>query len=168
MVYDDKKREGEHRSEGILMTPWFLMPPFFHLLNFNDQETYHSIRFEKDTRYYSMCIEKDLLDDWVIVVINGRIQTKLGKIRTLAFTCFSDAFEHFCGMIQIRLKRHYHLKSYQGGHSLFLQLLAYAPMTGIEDKIPKVTRCATSPKTLSKALPQNMIYTTPTQMGFSF
>ena len=150
------------------MTPWFMMPCFFHVLNFNDQEAYHSIRFEKDTRYYSMCIEKDLLEDWVIIVINGRIQTKLGQIRTLAFTCFSDAFDHFCGMIQVRLKRHYHLNAYQGGHPFFLQLLAYAPINEIEGQIPKAPRCAISPKAPTKALSQNVTYTTPTQMGFLF
>ena len=69
------------------MTPWFAVTLFFQMLKFDVRETYHMIRFEKDTRYYSIRIEKDLLDDWVIVVINGRIQTKLGQVRTLAFTC---------------------------------------------------------------------------------
>lgn len=64
------------------MMPWFATTTFFQVLNFNISETYHMIRFEKDTRYYSMSIEKDLLDDWIIIVINGRSQTKLGQIRT--------------------------------------------------------------------------------------
>ena len=150
------------------MTPWFATTTFFQVLNFNISETYHMIRFEKDTRYYSMSIEKDLLDDWIIIVINGRSQTKLGQIRTLAFACYSDAFDHFCGMIQVRLKRHYHLKSYQGGNSLFLQLLAYAPTTIIEDQIPNVTRREAIPKSPLRTRSQNMTHPTPIQMGFSF
>lgn len=150
------------------MTPWFLVPSFFQVLNFNNQRTYHNIRFEKDTRYYSMCIEKDLLDDWVIVVINGRTQTKLGQIRTLAFASFSDAFDHFCSMIQVRLKRHYHLKSYQGGNSLLLQILTFAPNTLIEDQIQHVTPRSASPNRLSKNRTEKITHSTPTQMGFSF
>ena len=157
------------------MTPWFAVTPFFQMLNFNTHETYHMIRFEKDTRYYSMHIEKDLLDDWVIVVINGRIQTKLGQVRTLAFTCFSDAFDHFCGMIQVRLKRNYQLKSYRGDNSLLLQLLVYAPTTAIENKIPNITQRyitqrSTSPKTSSssKDRSKNKVQPSPIQMGFSF
>ena len=150
------------------MTPWFATTTFFQVLNFNISETYHMIRFEKDTRYYSMSIEKDLLDDWIIIVINGRTQTKLGQIRTLAFSCYSDTFDHFCRMIQVRLKRHYHLKSYQGGNSLFLQLLPYAPIAEIEDPIPKSIRRSTGPKTPAQDPSHTLTYPTPTQMGFSF
>ena len=150
------------------MTPWFTISSFFLAWNFKPKETWHAIRFEKDTRYYAMRLEKDLLDDWIIIVIKGRSQTKLGQIRTLAFACYSDAFDHFCGMIQVRLKRHYHLRSYQGGNSLFLQLLAYAPTTTIEDQIPNVTRRAAIPKTPTETRSQNMTHPTPIQMGFSF
>ena len=150
------------------MTPWFAVTPFFKMLNFNTHETYHMIRFEKDTRYYSMRIEKDLLDDWVIVVINGRIQTKLGQVRTLAFTCYSDVFDHFCEMIQVRLKREYYLKSYQGGNSLLLQLIPYAPVTTIKDQIPNATRRTARPNTQLGSQSKNMIHPTPIQMGFSF
>jgi len=150
------------------MTPWFLVPSFFNVLSFNTLEAYHYIRFEKDTRYYSMRIEQDLLDDWVIVVVNGRIQTKLGQIRTIAFACFSDAFDHFCNMIQVRLKRHYHLKSYQGDNPLLLKLLIYAPTTAIEDQRPNTIRRVVSAKPQVRVQSQNMMHPTPTQMGFSF
>lgn len=150
------------------MTPWFAVTPFFQMLNFNIHETYHMIRFEKDTRYYSMRIEKDLLDDWVIVVINGRIQTKLGQVRTLAFTCYSDAFDHFCGMMQVRLKRDYHLKSYQSGNSLLLALLAYAPITTIEDQIPNLIPRVKNAKVPAKNREKNTSHPAPIQMGFSF
>ena len=138
------------------------------MLNFNTHETYHMIRFEKDTRYYSMRIEKDLLDDWVIVVINGRIQTKLGQVRTLAFTCYSDVFDHFCEMIQVRLKRDYHLKSYQGGNSLLLALLAYAPINTIADQIPALIPKVKNTRAPTKDRLKNTNQPIPIQMGFSF
>ena len=153
------------------MTPWFLMPSFFQILNFNLQEAYHSIRFEKDTRYYSMRIEKDLLDDWVIIVINGRIQTKLGQIRTLPFPQFSDAFEHFCGMIQVRLKRRYHLKSYQGEDTLLLPFMAYATIQApsseyqIQSAPQRLVNNKTRPSIIESIKFMNP---TLTQMGFGF
>ena len=150
------------------MTPWFLIPSFFKALNFNIQETYHSIRFEKDTRYYSMRIEKDLLDYWTITVTNGRIQTKLGQVRTLPFSQFSDAFDHFCGMIQVRLKRHYHLKSYRGENPLFLYLLAYAPTPVVENQIRSIARRSVIPKTISVIPLQNTTQPNPIQMGLLF
>jgi len=150
------------------MTPWFSTPPFFHALNFNLSETWHMIRFEKDTRYYSMCIKKDLLDDWIIVVINGRIQTKLGQIRTLAFPCYSEAFDHFCNMIQVRLKRHYHLKSYQGDNPWLLKLIVYSPTTAIENQIPNSIRHLASTKTQARIRSPNLTHPAPIQMGFDF
>ena len=150
------------------MIPWFAVRPFFHVFDFSLIKTYHMIRFEKDTRYYSMHIKKDLLDDWVIVVINGRIQTKLGQVRTLAFTCFSDAFDHFCEMIQVRLKRDYHLKSYQGGNSLLITLLAYAPINAIADQIPALISPMKNTKAPTNATPKITIHSVPVQMGFSF
>ncbi|EHL32378.1 hypothetical protein [Legionella drancourtii] len=74
------------------MSPWFTTLPFLHLINWAPKDTYHTARFEKDMRYYVIRLSKDLLDDWVITLINGRIKTKLGQIRTLAFANFSDAF----------------------------------------------------------------------------
>lgn len=150
------------------MTPWFAVTPFFHVFDFSLSENYHMIRFEKETRYYSMHIKKDLLDDWVIVVINGRIQTKLGQVRTLAFTCYSDAFDHFCEMIQVRLKRDYHLKSYQGGNSLLLPILAYAPISTIEDHQTTSIPPIKSMRAPTKTRPKMASHPIPVQMGLSF
>lgn len=59
------------------MLPWFMAPPFYHLINYASQEAYHSARFEKASRYYVIRLSQDLLDDWVITIINGRIKTKI-------------------------------------------------------------------------------------------
>lgn len=80
----------------------FTTLPFFHLVDFTLREAYHAARFEKGTRYYALRLEKDLLNDWVIVVINGRLKSKLGQCRTLAFTCYKDAFEQFALMTTTR------------------------------------------------------------------
>ena len=68
-------------------------------------------RFEKETRYYTVILDKDLFDDWVLTIANGRIGTKLGKIRKIAFPCFSDACTQFHNAAKIRTKRGYLLES---------------------------------------------------------
>ena len=70
-------------------------------------------RFEKGTRFYTIILDKDLFDDWVITIANGRIGTKLGRIRNIPFSCFSDAFEQFITTTKNRTKRGYSLDSYK-------------------------------------------------------
>ena len=82
----------------------------------NQNETnsgFNFARFEKGTRYYTVILDKDLFDDWVIIIANGRIGTKLGKIRTIAFPCFVDACDKFQVTIKNRAKRGYLLESYR-------------------------------------------------------
>ena len=74
-------------------------------------EKYHYARFEKDTRYYLISLEKDLFEHWIITLVNGRIQTRLGQIRTLAFSTYSEAFNQFCIATKTRVKRGYQLES---------------------------------------------------------
>lgn len=107
------------------MIPWFLTLPFFQLVDFGIKPTFHAVRFEKGTRYYTIHLHKDLFDDWVLVVINGRIQTNLGKIRTLAFPSFTDAFNQFCTAIKLRAKRGYSLESYKTYNPIIANMPAY-------------------------------------------
>lgn len=72
---------------------------------------FQSARFEKGTRYYTVILDKDLFDDWVITIINGRINTKLGRIRKLAFQNCSDALSEFDTITKKRIKRKYLLHS---------------------------------------------------------
>lgn len=76
-------------------------------------EKYLFARFEKGTRYYNVILDKDLFDDWVITIANGRIGTKLGRVRKIAFTCFEDAFGQFENTTKTRIKRGYQLESYR-------------------------------------------------------
>lgn len=76
-------------------------------------EKYLFARFEKGTRYYTVILDKDLFDDWVITIANGRIDTKLGRIRKIAFTCREDACNQFQNTTKIRIKRGYQLESHK-------------------------------------------------------
>jgi hypothetical protein len=105
------------------MIPWFT--PWLHYLNFSFKEAYHEVRFEKDSRYYTFRLEKDLLDDWTIIIVNGRIKSKLGQSRILAFSTYANAFGQFLNMIKIRYKRNYLLKTLSSENfiSLYYPLL---------------------------------------------
>jgi hypothetical protein len=94
------------------MTAWFTALPWVYHLDFQRKERYHAARFEKDTRYYVIRLSKDLLEDWVITLINGRIKSKLGQSRTLAFANFNEAFDSFCLQAKIRHQRGYQLKTF--------------------------------------------------------
>lgn len=83
------------------------MVPSF-LTDFDEKTVFQFVRFEKSTRYYSIILEQDLFKDWVITIVNGRINTKLGRIRKLAFSNIHDAREKFNGIINFRTKRGYH------------------------------------------------------------
>lgn len=119
------------------MMPWFLHPHFFHLLNLEKKECYHELRFEKDSRYYVIRLSKDLLDDWVITLINGQIKSKLGQIRTLAFSCFDESFEHFCALAKLRGQREYILKTIVCDNNLILHLLPHLIPTPDKNELPQ-------------------------------
>ena len=77
----------------------------------NNETSWQSIRFEKDTRYYTIRLEQDLLEDWVVAINYGRINSRLGQSKMLAFDEFEQAYAHFKKMSQMRHKRQYLLVS---------------------------------------------------------
>ncbi|MFT4060136.1 MAG: WGR domain-containing protein [Legionella sp.] len=107
------------------MTAWFTALPWVHYLDFKRKECYHAARFEKDTRYYVIRLSNDLLEDWVITLINGRIKSKLGQSRTLAFANFNEAFDSFCQQAKIRHQRGYQLKTFDCDNHLLLHLIPF-------------------------------------------
>ncbi len=127
------------------MTPWFTALPYFHFWDFKIKEVYHVARFEKDSRYYVLRLERDLLNDWTITAINGRIRSKLGQSRTLAYPTFNHAFESFCSMAKLRYQRKYHLKSIACDTPLFL---CFLPFLGNTEK--KANKLISRPKTKVK------------------
>ncbi|HHZ4597752.1 TPA: WGR domain-containing protein [Legionella pneumophila] len=155
-----------------MQTPWFTAPSLLHLIHFYPIEAYHDARFEKDTRYYVIRLSKDLLEDWVITLINGRIKSKLGQSRTLAFAHFNEAFEHFCLLTKVRLQRGYQLKTFACDNALLLHLLPFLVMTENDEKLADVKtaknenrRTMQSPASLKI---RNSSQGTYQQMGFSF
>lgn len=68
-------------------------------------------RFEKGTRYYTMILHRDLLNDWVITRINGRINSNLGKIVNLPMKDAQEGLKEYKQMIIYRKdKRSYSRK----------------------------------------------------------
>lgn len=66
-------------------------------------------RFEKGTRFYTLTLEQDLLGDWVVVTVYGRIGSALGQVRIGAFTDEEEARGYFEAECERRLKRKYTL-----------------------------------------------------------
>lgn len=150
------------------MIPWFTTPSFFHLLCFESREDYHAVRFEKESRYYVIFLEKDLLEDWTITAINGRIKSKLGQSRTHAFVSYGEAMEEFCTLAKIRYQRGYWPKSFTSDSALLVHLLLF--LLQIEEVPPK--RKATAKKRESSKGRAAVTIQSPKantlQMGFDF
>ena len=64
-------------------------------------------RFEKGTRFYQLSLLKDLLGDWVVVRVNGQINSAMGQIHTSPFESQLQAEEFYQQEYQRRLKRGY-------------------------------------------------------------
>lgn len=108
------------------MNPWFTTLPWVLYLNFKTKACFHTARFEKATRYYVIRLEQDLLGDWTLCVSNGRIKSRLGQSRIIAFECFSDACEHFCLMAKERNQRGYHPVSYDTEDFLYQTMVLWS------------------------------------------
>ena len=155
-----------------MQMPWFDLP-FLHLIHFYPIEAYHDARFEKNTRYYVIRLSKDLLEDWVITLINGRIKSKLGQSRTLSFANFNEAFEHFCLLTKVRHQRGYQLKTFVCDNALLLHLLPFSVITENNKKTladaktvkNENRRTMQSPASLKISSSSQATYQ---QMGFSF
>jgi hypothetical protein len=63
------------------------------------------VRFERKTRYYLLLLGKDLLDDWVITRVNGRIGSRLGRIVNEFVGNKTQGLERFNELCQYREER---------------------------------------------------------------
>ncbi|BCA97346.1 hypothetical protein TUM19329_37070 (plasmid) [Legionella antarctica] len=156
------------------MIPWLFTYPFFKWINLEPLEAYHAARFEKDTRYYALRLSKDLLEDWVITLINGRIKSKLGQSRTLAFANFSEAFDSFCQLAKVRDQRGYQLKIFDCDDPLLLHLLPFSVPMGNNKEVTKakMVRIIRENKAKNRSPSPMKNHQTPQlnhqQLGFSF
>lgn len=136
------------------MHPWFIALPWVHYLSYKTKECYHTTRFEKATRYYVIRLERDLLGDWTLFVTNGRIKSKLGQSRIIAFECFFDAYEHFCLMAKERYQRGYYVASFYTEDFLYQIIMLFTLVTknpAIEQKVKR-----TASKKQNPIQPQQM------------
>jgi hypothetical protein len=154
------------------MQPWFTSSPFLHLINFEEVECYHAARFEKESRYYVIRLSKDLLEDWVITLINGRIKSRLGQSRTLAFVDFNTGFDEFCALSKLRKLRGYTLKTIACDNQLMLQLLPFINDTDVKNELLVTKLVTKSPNVrhLPNKKPVSDLNNFPNaqQLGFSF
>ena len=127
-----------HVNGTLQREPWFATQPFLHLVDFTLKETYHFARFEKFTRYYVLRLEKDLLDDWIIVATNGRIHSKLGQNRTIAFANFKEAFEQFSQMANQRYQKGYRLTTYRSNVTSLQYCLPFVDNSPKTTKVPVI------------------------------
>ncbi|EMQ2878805.1 WGR domain-containing protein [Vibrio navarrensis] len=67
-------------------------------------------RFIKGTRYYELRLKRDLFG-WVVLKCYGRINTRLGQIRTVPFETEQAALAYIEQACAQRLKRGYSLSS---------------------------------------------------------
>jgi predicted DNA-binding WGR domain protein len=149
------------------MIPWFMTHSFFYLFCFKFREAYQAARFEKESRYYVIRLEKDLLEDWTITIINGRIKSKLGQSRTHAFPSYSDAFDQFCNLAKTRYQRGYYLKTITSDSPLLLQLLLYLLLLDQQQTVRPRTKIKLKESSIVRAAAPLPKETNP-QMGFEF
>jgi hypothetical protein len=154
------------------MQPWFTRSPFLHLINFEAVECYHAARFEKESRYYVIRLSQDLLEDWVITLINGRIKSRLGQSRTLAFADFNEGFNQFCALAKLRTLRGYTLKTLACDNGLMLNILPFVNNAEINNEL-LVTNAVNKnptrqPLRNKKSVANVDNYPAAQQLGFSF
>ena len=147
----------------------FFTLPWFCYFCFKQKELYHAARFEKETRYYSIRLEYDLLDDWVIIVANGRCKSNLGQTRTIAYSNFDEAFDQFCFMVKKRYQRRYHLVSYQSDDTLYEQILFLCFKNKPFQKINSLSCDKKTKLSISSTTKKNKIhFREAQQLSFSF
>ena len=67
------------------------------------QHKWKTARFEKGSRYYTLHLKKDLLDDWVVVRVNGRIDTRLGGVGQEVYASYQKALRQFNALFRYRI-----------------------------------------------------------------
>lgn len=101
----------------------FLFNPFWFKLIELKKNPFHYIRFQKGTRYYEFRLSQDLFGDWILILSNGRIKTKLGKSNTQVFSNYEDALTQLYALTKIRFQRRY--KLFSSVIDSFIFLLAF-------------------------------------------
>lgn len=152
--------------------PWFTILPVLNFLDLAPKESYQVARFEKNTQYSVIRMEKDLFEDWTITLVSGRIKSKSGQNRTLAFCSFSETWAQFCDLAMVRYQQGYHLKTINSEAPLYLHFLCFllscerdATVESVVKTEKPLRNTTTRPPAIRKKnLPQPVYQ----QMGFAF
>lgn len=67
------------------------------------------MRWETDTRYMTAAIQQDLLLDWIVIVENGGLHNRLGRLRVYAQPTRDDANLFVAALNKRRKSRGYKL-----------------------------------------------------------
>ena len=69
-------------------------------------------RFERDSRFYLLLVEQDLFANWIVTRINGRKESRLGRIVHEAYASYQEAYDRYQELAIHRIKRRkYHQRS---------------------------------------------------------
>lgn len=153
---------------------WLTSLPFLHLIDWASKKHYHQARFEKESRYYVIRLSQDLLGDWVITLINGRIKSRLGQSRTLAFASFEEGLAHFCAQANLRNLRGYQLKTITCDNHLMLHLLPIMVYNKEKSNLPaaktmhRINPSEHQHKKSASLLNKIRLKTASQQLGFAF
>lgn len=75
-------------------------------------------RFEKGTRFYTIILHQDLLGDWIITRVNGRVGSRLGQVRHEVHHDFKASISRYDALCHYRQdKRDYHQAAAVYSHS---------------------------------------------------
>jgi hypothetical protein len=69
-------------------------------------QDWQQARFEKGT----LRLEQDLLGDWILLRANGRIKTRLGRIRKELYNSYAEGKQRFVELSAYRIKRRKYLQ----------------------------------------------------------
>ncbi len=130
------------------------------------KEPFHYLRFEKDSRYYELRLQQDLLSDWILILSNGRIKSKLGQTRTIAFETYNDALEFFYSTVKTRAQRFYQLKNCVIDDLLYISLLLN--FYTIQETKPSRTITRKTPQKRAKSISKQRLINNIGQIGFDF
>jgi len=76
-----------------------------------DTHSWITLRWTRGTRYYRVHLEQDLWSDWSLTQVNGRIGTRLGKIRSVRSPSIEAALLSLAAVAKRRRQRGYQLTS---------------------------------------------------------
>jgi hypothetical protein len=72
-----------------------------------DTHSWITLRWTRGTRYYRVHLEQDLWSDWSLTQVNGRIGTRLGKVRSVRSPSIEAALLALAAVAKRRRQRGY-------------------------------------------------------------